>query len=184
MTLLRSAALFTFLVFGFAPTVSAQRLAPVGIVAQPTLTFAPLTSGPTSSTEGSAARALVGGVLGGAIGAVALGFAAALINSSGPECSRNPDACSGGLVESLLTGGMVGHAIGIPVGAHLANGRRGKVATSLAVSGAVLLVELIAVNALVDERDLIRSKPTLLGVLVVSPIVQLVSSVMIESRNR
>lgn len=183
MTLLHRATLALALTIALASPAFAQRLAPQGVVVHSTsLAFAAPTTPQTRSTGESVARSIAGGLVGGAIGTAALGFTAGILNTNRDRCSDNPDACTGYLVDGLVVGGMAGHAIGIPAGAWLANGRRGNLTKSLLVSGGIFVAELIAVSALVDDNYLVRDRSTLLAVLAAAPAAQLVSSAVIEAR--
>jgi len=98
-----------------------------------------------------------GAVLGAAIGAAAGGAVALMVawdlweatNSRSTPCERKVCGFLGG---ALL--GWVGEAVGLGVGAHLGNGRRGNVIAPLAASMVVLLAAGIAGdNGRLPERS-------------------------------
>lgn len=130
---------------------------------------------------GSVVRAGLGGLLGGALGVLAGGLAGGGITSRDCE-SGNPDQCLGLALPGMVWGAAVGHTLAIPVGAHLANGRRGSLPRSLLVSGGIFAAEALAIAALVQDGRTTHGALAR-GILVGTPFVQLVTSVLIESRR-
>jgi hypothetical protein len=73
--------------------------------------------------------------------------------------------------------------VGIPVGAHLANRRAGNFARTLGVSALIFGVEVLALNALVDDGRT-RHKGLTFGIAAVAPLVQVIASVAAEKTVR
>lgn len=119
-------------------------------------------------------RMLVGGIVGGGAGLLVGGLAGAVAGSRHCSDPGNPDSCSG--LEGMVIGGITGQAIGISAGVHLANGRRGELNPSLALNLALAAVGTAAVVRS-DRRSVA------LGVALMVPVAQLVSSIVIERRT-
>jgi hypothetical protein len=112
------------------------------------------------SQRPSTVALLAGGLLGGAVGV----FTGAVVGGKATE-----DDCEDCVLEGVVYGGVAGGSALLPLGVHIANGRRGGYAksllASLAIGGAGLGAALAANEG---------------GVLVVVPVLQLVSSILIE----
>ena len=85
---------------------------------------------PDSVVQRSTVALVAGGALGGIIGGAALGTVAGVL-----ACSRNSDDYCGLLA---IPGGVVGEVIGMPLGVHFANDRRGSLALSTVGSSLVM----------------------------------------------
>lgn len=164
-----------------ATPVHGQR-APAKLVGADAVRGRPTPTWRAEVSGASVVRAGLGGLLGGAVGVVAGGLVGGDITSRDCE-SGNPDQCLGLALPGMVWGAAAGHTLGIPVGAHLANGRRGSLTRSLLVSGGIFAAEVIAVASLIENGrtthgGLVR------GILVGTPFVQLATSALIESRGR
>jgi hypothetical protein len=106
---------------------------------------------------------LLGGVLGGAAGV--LGGAAIGVKATQDDCEN----C---FFNGLVYGSVAGGSALLPLGVHLANGRRGSYGTSLLASLAIGAAGLG--TALATNEG---------GVMIAVPVLQLVSSVVIERRT-
>jgi hypothetical protein len=131
----------------------------------------------TGPTFGSVA----GGVLGAAVGLIGGGLAGGAVTSRDCE-PGNPDQCLGEAMPGFVWGAGVGMTVGIPLGTHVGNGRRGSLGRSLLVSAGLFAAEVLVLNRLVDDgrtehMDGVR------GVAIAVPILQLISSVWIEGRS-
>lgn len=127
---------------------------------------------PPAIENQSTPRLVTGGILGGAAGLLVGGVIGIMIGGNKCEDPGNPDSCYG--LEGFVIGGSLGMSTGIPLGVHVANRRTGALLPSLAVSIAMpLAVEGIARMA--DEDRVYAA-------LLVIPIAQLFTSVLIETR--
>ena len=157
---MRGQTLLLLLLLALPGGLRAQRLAPDPF---PSVDDAPGTPGPNASSRvvGTHPGLLaLSGVLGGAAGLVGGALAGARITQD--DC----EYC--GLVGGVY-GGIAGWSTGIPLGVHLANGRRGKLLPSLLASLAIGGVGLGAALA-ADKAEL----------LIPVPVAQLVTSILIE----
>jgi hypothetical protein len=157
---MRVTTLLLLLLLALPVGLRAQRLAPNRF---PSVDDAP--GEPVSNASNRVAGThpgllVLSGVLGGAAGLVGGAFAGARITRD--DC----DDC--GLVGGVY-GGIAGWSTGIPLGVHLANGRRGKLLpsllASLAIGGAGLGAALAANKA---------------ELLIPVPVAQLITSILIE----
>jgi hypothetical protein len=157
---MRGPTLLLLLLLAVPGGLRAQRLAP-----DPFPSVDDVTGTPAPDTSRCLARThpallVLSGVLGGAAGLVGGALAGARITQG--DC----EDC--GLVGGIY-GGIAGWSTGIPLGVHLANGRRGKLLpsllASLAIGGAGLGVAVAA-----NRADL----------LIPVPVAQLVTSILIE----
>lgn len=122
------------------------------------------------ATLGAAAGTLAGGLIGGAI--------------TGNDCDPgNPDACLGEAIPGLLVGAGIGYAVGAPVGAHLGNGRRGRLGRSLLVSSALFGVQAVTLALVGEEASTRLERSAIPLVFLAIPAAQLVSAVVIERRT-
>jgi hypothetical protein len=112
----------------------------------------------------STARLVAGGLLGGGLGLGAGALLGGLVGGGNKICGDDP--C--GLDEAIF-GAIGGEVALLPLGVHLANGRRGKYLPSLAVSAAIAGVGIV-LSGNGDHGE----------VMVAVPIAQLVSSLLIE----
>jgi hypothetical protein len=111
---------------------------------------------------------IVGGALGGAVGAGLWGG----IDPGG--CSYEEWVCR---VHGFYWGAVVGESLGIPMGIHLANGRRGDLLRSTLVSAALGAVGSLAIVAAGFD-------PPLTPILLVTvPVAQLTTSTILERRT-
>lgn len=141
----------------------------------------PATSGVTGTTS-SIGRAFAGAVLGGAAGALAGGVAGTAVGSNDCYDRGNPDTCR--WLEGLVIGGALGITVGIPVGAHLLNRRHGPLAWSLLASVGIATAGAIAFHQ-ADLHARGAGRGTLLsGILIAVPVLQVVTSTVIEVRGR
>lgn len=139
--LVRRAALAALLLVGAVPAAAQRRPDPAA-AARTTL----------GAVVGAAAVGLVGAVAGGAF--------------SSRDCpSGDPDACLGAAFPGFIWGAGAGMTIGAPLGAHLFDGRRGKLAPSLAASAAIFAAEVIVLNQFVDDGRT-QHKRAALGVVI------------------
>jgi hypothetical protein len=109
----------------------------------------------------------LGGLAGGAVGLVG-GFyvGAALANDDDPE---DLEALAGGAV-----GATIGEALLLPLGVHLANGRRGSYAASALVSLGIVAGGILALQAVHYDA------PGTPVILVAVPVSQIAASIGIE----
>jgi len=166
---MRIALLFLTLAATPAPTALAaqQRAAPFPAWAAPEVfeagsaAAAPM---PPSESGRSTARLVAGGLLGGGLGLGAGALLGGLVGGGNKICGDDP--C--GLDEAIF-GAIGGEVVMLPLGVHLANGRRGKYLPSLAVSAAIAGVGIV-LSGNGDHGE----------VMVAVPVAQLVSSILIE----
>jgi hypothetical protein len=144
-----------------AGALNAQRITgtPFPSIEQPPLATEP--SLPAVPRQRVAPALLVlGGLAGGAVGV----FGGALI---GGKLTEND--CEDCVIEGIVYGAVVGGSALLPLGVHVANGRRGSfglsLLSSLAIGGLGLAVALEANEA---------------AVLIPVPVLQIVSSILIE----
>jgi hypothetical protein len=127
-------------------------------------------------------RATGGAILGGAIGVALGGLAGGAFTSSKCE-GGNPDACIGPTFLGILWGGGIGHTVAIPLGAHLAGGRRGALVPSMLTSAAIFGAEILVLRSAVKDGHYVH-KNTAIGVVIAAPILQIISSVAFEVRGK
>ena len=134
---------------------------------------------PTAAQRGPTLGSVAGAVLGGTVGLLGGGLAGGAITSNDCE-PGNPDQCLGEAMPGFIWGAGVGMTLGIPLGTHVGNGRRGDLARSLLVSAALFGAEVLVLNRLVDDGRT-QHMEAVRGVAIAVPIVQIVSSIWIES---
>ncbi len=117
-----------------------------------------------TSRHGSTVAMVAAGLGGGTVGFFAGGFVGYELGGGNLICGD--DACG---LEEAAYGAIAGESILLPLGVHLANHRRGNYGLSLLASAALGGFGILAVNASNDGSPLI-----------VVPIAQLVTSVLIE----
>lgn len=137
--------------------------------------------GPRVARGIMSARTLGGALLGAGAGALVGGFIGGHLSSSGCE-SGNPDQCLGKAFPGFIIGFGAGHTIGAPVGAHLLNRRAGNLTRSLLVSGAVFALEVLAVNALVEDGRSAH-EGAVIGIAIAAPAIQVLTSAILEHRS-
>ena len=117
---------------------------------------------------------VLGGAATAAVGMVAFGLVGGLIGANSCADTGNPDSCRG--IEGGLWGAAVGYTVGIPVGVHLANRRAGSLGPGLLTSAAIA-------GAGVAIGFGIGTDQSIAVAALSAPIVQMVSSVIIERRT-
>ncbi len=105
-----------------------------------------------------------GGLLGGAVGFAGGALIGATLGGGNAICGD--DACG---LEEAAYGAIAGQSILLPLGVHIANGRRGNYGFSLITSVVIGAAGIVAVDATNDGSPFI-----------VVPVLQLVSSILIE----
>lgn len=138
---------------------------------------------PVGARVGTGSIAEDGGASIGAMTAVGIAVGAAgllvggLVGGALADDGGDLDALSG-----ILVGGAIGEAVGIPLGAHLANDRRGSYPSAAAASLGLAGLGLAALGAAHYDA------PASPVILVVVPLAQLAASIAIEhataDRNR
>jgi hypothetical protein len=146
-----------------AGAAHAQRLAAPMFPSEPGEPAAPRTAAavPVGKRQ-SPAVLVVGGVLGGAAGA----FAGGIIGA------KAADNCGDCALEGLAYGLVAGGSAALPLGVHVANGRRGNYGLSLLASLAIGGVGFGATLASHEN-----------GIMIAVPVLQLISSIVIERRT-
>lgn len=143
---------------------------PTGAVAQPLRAGLARGSGPPPTlepAEGRSIPALAGaGLLGGALGLVAGAYVGATL--------ADDDAEGFSALGGAVAGGAIGEALLLPLGVHLAGGRRGSYAASVAASLGLVGAGLLALEAVHYDS------PGVPIVVVAVPLAQLVTAVAIE----
>lgn len=142
------------------PRVAGQRLAPAYLGAD-----LPTTSDSRPGAAGSRDGAMVlGGLAGGVVGFFAGGYAGAMAGGGNRVCGDDP--CG---LEEAIWGAAAGVSTFIPLGVHLANGRRGSYGAELAAS---LVVGVVGLGLAYNSNT---------GVpLLLVPVGQIVTSMLIE----
>jgi hypothetical protein len=112
---------------------------------------------------------IFGGLVGGAIGFFAFGFAGALIADSQADDGSDGFEALGGFV----VGAVVGESVMLPLGVHVANRRRGDYALELLASAAIAGVG-VGLTAAMEDMGIVF--------LPAIPIAQLATSIAIERR--
>ena len=110
---------------------------------------------------------ILGGLLGGAVGFFGGGFAGALINDD--EDSEDELEA----VEGFAVGAVIGETLLLPLGVNIANYRQGSYGLSLLAATAITAVGLAFATSGEDELEY----------LIPVPVLQLISSVIIEKRT-
>jgi hypothetical protein len=136
-------------------------------------------------------RLVVGGLAGGAAGALAGGLIAGGLRALGP-CD-DQDGCLDVYADWAVSGAFAGGSLLLPVGVHIANGRRGSLAPAMAASAAIGAGGLAAFWAIQNNRtdewghDLRNADALTALTIIATPALQLASSILIEratSRRR
>jgi hypothetical protein len=107
-----------------------------------------------------------GGLVGGALGFFAGGFAGVAV------CGCDSGGEGYDELEAFFWGAAVGTAITIPLGVHMANRSKGNYWTALAVSGGISVIGLAAAYAVNDDASG--------AIVLLIPVSQIISSVLIE----
>ena len=140
---------------------------------------AQLANAPRSSSSGG--RTLLwatgGAVLGGLAGAV-IGAGTA---SDEDVCRSggDPDGCLGAQLLPAIWGTGIGITLGAPVGAHFGNRRGGQPVYTALTSLALFAGEVIALNALIDDRRS-EHKSTVVAIAVTVPVLQIIGTTLVE----
>jgi hypothetical protein len=116
---------------------------------------------------------VLGGAATAAAGMVAFSLVGALIGGYSCADIGNPDSCR---MEGGLWGAAVGYTVGIPAGVHLANRRAGSLGPSLLTSAAIA-----GAGAAIGFG--IGTDQSIAVAALSAPIIQMVSSVIIERRT-
>ena len=119
---------------------------------------------PSAERGRSTAWLVGGGVLGGAVGLGAGALIGGILGGGNKICGDDP--C--GLDEAIF-GAIGGEVALLPLGVHLANGRRGKYLPSLAVSAAIAGIGIM-LSGNGDHGE----------VMIAVPIAQLIGAILIE----
>ena len=129
----------------------------------------------------SVGRPLIGAIAGGAAGLLVGGIAGAYIGDQHCASEGNPDSCY--TIAGFFGGAAVGVTLGTPIGAHLMNRRHGNLTYSLLASTGIAVAGAIAIRQ-ADIHVLGSSRTLVLNSLIVGvPLLQVVSSTLIESRT-
>lgn len=115
--------------------------------------------------QGSIAWPIAGGVLAGGAGFLAGGFL-------GASCTYTPNADFSG-IGGFIVGAPIGEAIGLPIGVHLGNGRRGNLPLAMFASMGIAGTGIVVTAALDDYRAPVITLP-------VTALTQFVACVAIE----
>ena len=145
-----------------APPLSALRADEAGPVPAP---YVPALQ--ESGRYGSDATLALGGVAGGALGALGGAAAGFALETTLTGCEGDEFCGFGG----ILLGGAVGEMVMLPLGVHMANRSRGRYAPSLGMSFAVMLAGFTIASQAGEAA----------GVVVAAiPITQLVAAIAVE----
>jgi len=118
---------------------------------------------------------ILGGGLGWAVGAVAVGVPLAKWNPFGSSALDD-----GSWTPGLIIGFELGEAIGIPLGVHRANGGRGDLRTSMIASLAIAAVGTALLWT--DDFDAVFETRRSQTILLAVPLAQVITSIFIERR--
>lgn len=146
------------LLLASAVPLQAQRIRDAGATFPAEALDAPATPGFRPAP--SAVSLGLGGLVGGAVGT----FAGAYLGAKATE-----DECEDCFLEGLVYGGIAGESALLPLGVHLANGRRGNYGLSLLASAAIAGAGVGLAAATHEE-----------GILLAVPVAQLISAIAIE----
>ncbi len=120
---------------------------------------------PASSSGGASVVGMTaGGLLGGAVGFAGGALIGATLGGGNAICGD--DACG---LEEAAYGAIAGQSILLPLGVHIAHGRRGNYGFSLITSVVIGAAGIVVVDATNDGAPFIAV-----------PVLQLVSSILIE----
>ena len=120
---------------------------------------------PAASSGGTSVLGMTaGGLIGGAVGFAGGALIGATLGGGNAICGD--DACG---LEEAAYGAIAGQSILLPLGVHIANGRRGNYGFSLITSVVIGAAGIVVVDATNDGSPFI-----------VVPVLQLVSSILIE----
>jgi hypothetical protein len=157
--------------------------APAPVAERPSL-VAPSPALRGAAVPESGPRLVGGGVLGGVAGVLAGGLLGLVAGGNHCTDSGNPDTCYG--LEGTLIGAAAGYTVGVPVGTHYANHRRGNLGRSLLVSTAIAGAGagvLAASGVHWNSASNSTGRKVVPVVLLAVPIAQIVASVRIEERT-
>lgn len=152
-------ALMIAIALSAPPRAAGQRLVPAYFGADPSTSDSrPAVTGPRDGAM------VLGGLAGGVVGFFAGGYAGAMAGGGNRVCGDDP--CG---LEEAIWGAAAGVSTFIPLGVHLANGRRGSYGAELAAS---LVVGAVGLGLAYDRNN---------GVpLLLVPVGQIVTSMLIE----
>ncbi len=119
---------------------------------------------PGSSGGTSVVGMTAGGLVGGAVGFAGGALIGGILGGGNAICGD--DACG---LEEAAYGAVAGQSILLPLGVHIANGRRGNYGFSLITSVVIGVAGIVVVDATNDGAPFIAV-----------PVLQLVSSILIE----
>lgn len=167
------APLLAVLTLLLAPPAHAQLADPAAVVgpqAWSPMVTPPVTTPSVRSVQPQRGRPsdavlAVGGVLGGGAGLMAGMIAGAFLDGPPPEDCI--DFCFG---PGIIIGGLAGEALGVALGVHLVNGRRGSLPLGMLTSAGILTVGAIGGN---DVPEM----------LVIVPVSQILAAVAVERRT-
>jgi hypothetical protein len=108
---------------------------------------------------------IMGGVAGGTLGFIAGGLIGSVLD--GPPDDDCSEICFG---DAVIPGVLIGEALGLALGVHLANGRRGSFPTGALVSAGILAV---GVAGMLEEPEIVF----------LIPVGQLVGAIYAERRT-
>jgi hypothetical protein len=148
-----------------ATSLVAVLLLPVQALAQ---------AAPAQRVERPVPLLVLGGAAGAAVGMVSFGLIGALVGGNSCGHVGDPGSCRG--MENGLWGAAVGYTVGIPTGVHLANGRAGSLGPSLLTSAAIAGAGIAIGFGIGTDQSIAVAALS-------APIVQMVSSVIIERRT-
>ena len=118
----------------------------------------------TSRGEAGIPAMAIAGVIGGTVGVFGGGLIGSAVGGGNAICGD--DACG---LEEAVYGAILGESVLLPLGVHLANGRRGNYGLSLLASVGIGALGILAVDASNDGIPLL-----------VVPVAQLITSIAIE----
>jgi hypothetical protein len=134
-----------------------------------------------SGADPSFRRVLAGSFVGGAAGVLVGGTVGGFIGGNRCSSPGNPDSCD--LIRGIAVGIVVGSTLGPPVGAHLFNRRQGSLAWSLVASAAIATAGGFAIDAADRNQSGSQRTTTLNAIIVGVPLLQVVTSAIVEYRT-
>jgi hypothetical protein len=157
---------------------------PASGAARPFLESAGPGAAAQSGNQRSTGRLVASGIASGAAGALAGGLIAGGLRSLG-ACD-DQDGCIGVYADWAVTGALLGQSLALPVGVHLGNDRRGRLAPALLTSAGIGTVGLLGYRGIqrhgTDDWGNTRGNPDALTAvtLVAMPVLELAASIAIE----
>jgi hypothetical protein len=144
----------------------------------------PNASAQLAMKERPTGRLMVGGLAGGAAGALAGGLLAGGLCALGP-CD-DQDGCLDRYADWAVSGAVLGQSLGLALGVHLANDRQGRLPPALLASAGIGTAGLLAYWGIqrhgTDEWGNTRGNPDALTAitLVAMPVLEVVTTIAIE----